>query len=194
MEVIMYTTTLSIITILAALLSKPSSAQTSEPDSVLLAPHSSETQLIMPVTYKNAMIGNPGAAKPSADQPAGSGVSGWPPIRFVRSNNISKSISRVSLFTRNDRFSSAIYAPMREVNNALSFVGTALQTQWEDSMVAWIQTLSLLARRQINTDLSYSIRVDDHSKFDSVISYRLDPASNQGKPSAMVSLQYHARF
>jgi hypothetical protein len=193
MEVIMYTTTLSIIAILAALLSKPSSAQTSEPNSVLLAAHFSEAQLVMPVTYKNAMT-EPRAAKPSADQFAGSKASRWPAIRFVRGNNISKSISRVNLFTRSDRFSSAIYAPMRKVNNALSFMGTVLQTQWEDSMVAWIQTLSLLARRQVNADFSYSMRVDDHSRFDSIVSYRLDPATNQGKPSAIASLQYHSRF
>jgi hypothetical protein len=185
----MYTATLSIIAILTALLSKPSSAEMSESSPTLPG-----TQSVVSVTYKNSIARNSMITKASTDQSVEAVTSGSPNIIAVRGNNMSMSISRVALFARNDHFSSAVYAPMQNVNHALSLIGTVFQTRIEDSMVTWIQALSLLAKRQINTELSYSIQVNDYSKLDSVISYRLDPNTNDGKPKAIASLQYHIKL
>lgn len=191
----MYTVTLSVIAILAAFLSKPSAAQASGANSIL---DMGAPPIVMSVTYKNLAAQNFGTEKSSASpSPASVAVAvavAGPSHRSIHKNSMSTSIDRANMLTGNDQFSSTIYAPMQGVNNVLSLVEAAFHSSLDDTLIAWIQALSVIARRQINTELAYSVKVSKTSKFDSVLSYKLDPGSDSGKPTVIASLQYHAKF
>ena len=112
----------------------------------------------------------------------------------VHTNTMSMEASRTGMVMGGDHASMAIYAPMQAVNGALSVVGYVSQSRLDDSSVTLAQAMSLVARRQINTELKYSVEMSSYSKFDSAITYRLNPDHDPGKTGAVVSLRYNLKF
>lgn len=112
----------------------------------------------------------------------------------IRSNALSMNIPLTGVVMSNDRASFSVYAPMQSVNGALSFAGYVSQSRLNDSLVTLVQALSYAAKRQINTEFAYSAKVDKYSKFDSAITYRLNPGSASDKPDVVVSVRYSVKF
>lgn len=112
----------------------------------------------------------------------------------IRTNVLSMKIPLTGAVMSNDRASFSVYAPMQSVNGALSLAGYVTQSRLNDSLVNLAQVLSFAARRQINTEFAYSVNVDRHSKFDSAITYRLNPDSASDRPDVVVSVRYRVKF
>ncbi len=115
-------------------------------------------------------------------------------VIFVRGNSLRGEVIHNGMLLNNDSIHSTIYVPMRGVNNALSLVGTAMQSKLADSLVTLVQAMSLVARRQVNTELSYTVPINSYSRVDSAIIYRLHLDSNSGNTEIMASLRYTSRF
>ena len=112
----------------------------------------------------------------------------------IRTNALSITFPRTGIIMENDRASLSIYAPMQSVNGALSFAGYVSQSRMNDSLVKLAQVLSFAARRQINTEFAYSVNVNKYSKFDSIITYRLNAGADSGKSDVVVGVRYDIKF
>ena len=112
----------------------------------------------------------------------------------IRTNAMSLTIPRTGIFVNNDQASFSVYAPMHSVNGALSFAGYVSQSRMNDSLVMLVQALSFAAKRQINTEFSYSVKLDKNSRFDSAISYSFSPSSSLEKSGVVVSVRYNVKF
>lgn len=112
----------------------------------------------------------------------------------IQTNAASVTFPHTGIFTRNDRAAFSAYAPMQTVNGALSFAEFVSQSPMDDSTVALIQLLSLAVKQQINTELKYSLKVDNHRSFDSAITYRLNLGADTDKPDLIVSMRYNIKF
>lgn len=112
----------------------------------------------------------------------------------IRTNALSITFPRTGIAMENDRASLSIYAPMQSVNGALSFAGYVSQSRMNDSLVKLAQVLSFAARRQINTEFSYAVNMDKYSKFDSIITYRLNAGADSGKSDVVVGVRYNIKF
>lgn len=112
----------------------------------------------------------------------------------IRSNALNMETSRTGMVMSDDHASLAAYAPMQTVNGALTLAGYVSRSRPDDSLVTLIQILSLAARRQINTEFKYSVKINGYSKFDSFITYRLNPASDPNKSGAAAGLRYNIKF
>lgn len=187
----------STFAVLAAFLSMPSLAQPFEANPVSDVSPSPMSQQMSPVVYKNAAAENQLAGTLSVDQASGLGreVNTSLKVKFFRVDGLSMTNSRSNMFSRNDRASFTVNAPMPAVNGALSFVGTVYQAPFDSSTTKWIQVLSLVATRKINVEFAYSAKVSRYSSFDSVIAYRLHPATDSEKSSEVVaSFKYGIKF
>lgn len=112
----------------------------------------------------------------------------------IHTNALSMVIPRAGVVMGNDRASFSVYAPMQSVNGALSFAGYVSQSRLNDSLVTLAQVLSFAAKRQINTEFAYFVKVDRYSKFDSAITYRLNSNSDSGKHDVVVGVRYSVKF
>jgi hypothetical protein len=112
----------------------------------------------------------------------------------IHTNALSMTVPGTAIFSGNDHGSFRVYAPMQTVNGALSVVGYVSESRVDDSLVKLAQILSFAAKQQINAEIAYSLRVDRRSNFDSVITYRLNPASDSEKSGAAVSMRYSIKF
>jgi len=112
----------------------------------------------------------------------------------IHINTLNVTIPRTGIFMGNDRVSFSIYAPMQAVNNTLSFAGYIAQARMDESLVTSIQVLSLVAKRQINTKLKYSVKIDNHSHFESAITYKFNPSTDSGKSDIAASVRYTINF
>lgn len=110
------------------------------------------------------------------------------------SNALSGEVRRIGFITRNDRLRTSVYAPMRQVNNALSLVGTALQTKLADPLVTLVQAVSLVSRRNVNAEVSYEMDVNRYSRVASSLVYRLHPDAASGSSDIVASMTYSSRF
>lgn len=112
----------------------------------------------------------------------------------IHANTMSMEASRTGMVMGGDHASMAIYAPMQAVNGALSVAGYISQSRLDDSSVTLAQALSLVARRQINTELKYSVEMSSYSKFDSFITCRLNPSHDSDKAGVAAGLRYNLKF
>ena len=112
----------------------------------------------------------------------------------IHSNALSLNIPRTGLLMANDNALLSVYAPMKTVNGALSLAGYVSESRVDDSVVRLVQVLSLLATRQINAELKYSVRLDSHSSVDSAVFYRLNLGSDAINSGPVVSVRYHIKF
>ncbi|MBI3903019.1 MAG: hypothetical protein HY306_08805 [Nitrosomonadales bacterium] len=181
---------ISITTLLMAFPAKSSAAST------LAAPPLVDTMLSASVVYKNTLTEKPMEGKASLNQlpTLGNVASTILEIKHVNCNPLSMETSRSGLVSSKDSLSFKTYAPMQSVNNTLSVAGTLLQSQLNDSFIAWTQVLSLIAKKQVNTELSYSMKTNGRGKLDSSIVYRLNPDTNPGKSDVMASIRYSIKF
>lgn len=126
------------------------------------------------------------------EPPPGSAVMAKPPLitKNTRTSNLSMGVSRAGIFQINDLVSFTVYAPTQAVNNALTFAKSVFASPLDGYLAGWIQGLSLIARRQINTEFAYSVKMDRYSKLDSAITYRLNP----GNSDVAASLRYSIEF
>jgi hypothetical protein len=191
----MYSVKLNIIVILAALSPMSLSAQTYDSKAELAASSFTGMQPIVSVVYKTTAV-NPSVERGAAGQPPDfeNKENMLPSARSIRTNNLGMGVYRTDIFTLNDRASFKIYAQTQAVNGVLSFAKAVSKSRLDDALTPWIQGLSLLAKRQINTELTYTLKVNNSSKFDSSIIYRLNPNTDSGKSDVVASLRYHARF
>lgn len=112
----------------------------------------------------------------------------------IRTNVLSMNIPFQGIVMENDRASLSVYAPMQSVNGALSFAGYVSQSRMDDSLVKLIQVLSFAARRQINTEFAYSVKAGKNGKFDSTITYRLNPSADSGRSDVVFGVRYSIKF
>lgn len=112
----------------------------------------------------------------------------------IKTNAASVTFPHTGVFTRNDRAAFSAYAPMQAVNGALSFAEFVSQSPLDDSAVALVQVLSLAVKQQINTELKYSVKVDNHRSFDSAITYRLNLGADTDRPDVVVRMRYNIKF
>lgn len=112
----------------------------------------------------------------------------------IRTNVLSMNIPLKGIVMENDRASFSVYAPMQSVNGALSFAGYVSQSRMDDSLVKLVQVLSFAARRQINTEFAYSVKTGKNDKFDSTITYRLNPSSDSDRSDVVVGVRYSVKF
>lgn len=170
-----------------------------EPDGLnsAIAPHSVlRAQFAPPVKNTNPISGNLTSIGSSAIYipDLGESTNTRSKIISVHSYSLSGGIGGSGMLANNDHVYSSIYVPMQGVNNALSIVETALQSKLADSLVTLVQAIFLVAKRQENSELSYSVGVNDYSRIDFTISYRLHPGINSLDSEAMASLRYNSRF
>lgn len=193
---IVKTLVLVAFSVLAAISSAPSLAQLIENPQAQALTSATLREYMAPVVYRNAAIENPLAGDPVADQAPSlaNGAKASRKLRVIRTRDMSVAGYRSNMFTRDDRASFTVNAPMPAVNGALTFAGTALQVQLDDTLTTWVQLLSLAATRKINAELAYAARIDKDSRFDSVIAYKLRPNSGSGKPVVVASIRYGIRF
>lgn len=187
---------LSIIAILAAFSAVPSLAQSPDLVPALASTSYTYAQSLAPVVYENPMVTKSAHREVAVGQTPDPEVTAktlWNAFG-VRASALNMEASRTDMVISSDHTSLAAYAPMQAVNGALSFAGLVSQSQLDDSLVTWIQILSLATRRQINTEFKYSVKVSNHSKFDSFITYRLNPASDPNRSSAAAGLRYNIKF
>jgi hypothetical protein len=83
---------------------------------------------------------------------------------------------------------------MQGINNALSLVETAIQSKLADSLITFVQALTMVAKRQVNTELTYSVNINNYSRVDSGIIYRLHPIMDSGNSEILASLRYSSKF
>ena len=183
----------SLFPVLAALLSMPSFAQTFEADPVSDVFPSAMTQHLPSGTYKNAAVENQLAGMDTFPG-FGNGTSASLNVKLFRVDSLGMTNFRSNMFSKNDRASFTANAPMPIVNGTLCFVGTVFQTPLDSSVIKWIQVLSLVATQKINASFTYSAKVDKYSSFDSVITYRLHPATDLGRSDVIASFQYRIKF
>lgn len=186
----------SVFAVFAVLLSMPLLAQSFGANPVSDTSPSAMPQHIPSVVYKNAATANQLAGTISVDQTAGfgEGQNTSLRVRFFRANGLSMENSRSNMFIKDDHASFTVNAPTPLVNGALSFVGTVYQTPVDSSVTKVLQVLSLVATRRINAEFSYSAKVNKYSSFDSVIAYRLHPATDSGKSDVVASVRYGIKF
>jgi hypothetical protein len=193
LEVVMKLIISSIFPVLAALLSIPSFAQTLRIDPVSDIFPLAMTQYIPSVVYKNAAAENQLAGVDTIPG-FGNGTNASLNVKIFRVDVLGMTNSRINMFSRNDRASFTANAPMPIVNRTLCFVGTVFQTQLDSSVTKWIQVLSLVATQRINASFTYSAKIDKYSSFDSVMTYRLHPATDLGRTDVVASFQYRIKF
>lgn len=152
--------------------------------------------LITTVVYRNAANNSMWLEERPVDQVSSlrDAARDWLRATTIRTNALSLSIPRTGVITANDSASFTVYAPMKTVNGALSLAGYVSESRVDDSVVRLVQVLSLIAKRQINTELKYSVKLDSHSNFDSALSYRLDPGADSGSSGVAVSMRYSIKF
>lgn len=112
----------------------------------------------------------------------------------IRDNAMSLTIQRSDVIRPDDRAVFSIYAPMQKVNGALSLAGFVSQSRINDSMVTLAQAVSALATRQVNAELTYSVKEDSRSNLDSVIAYRWGAGGDSGRSGVVVSVRYSVKF
>ena len=187
----------SIFSVLAAIVAMPSLAQSFGADPVTSASSTAMQQHIPSVVYKSAATENKLAGTLSVDQVPGLGneENKSSKVKFFRPDRLGMTNFRSNMFIKNDRTSFTLSAPMPAINGMLSLVGTVYQTPLDGSATKWIQVLSLAATRRINAEYAYSAPINKYSRLDSVIAYRLHPATGSGKSSDVAaSLQYSVKF
>lgn len=182
--------------VMAALSAAPSLAQPSDSPPTVSFISYADTKAVALVTDENPVVISPLQEKATTEQAysfAGSVRDRWN-ATSIRTNAMSMEISRTGLVVNNDRASLLIYAPMQAVNGALSFVGFASQSRLNDSSVNLIQALSLVAKRQVNAELRYSVMTNSYGKLDSLISYRLNSNSDPDSGGVTIGLRYNIGF
>ena len=184
---------LSVISVFAGLLSMSSLAQSFEANPLPDVSSSAMTQYIPSVVYKNAAAENQLAGADTIPG-FGNGTNASLNVKLFRVDSLGMTNFRSNMFSKNDRASFTANAPMPIVNGTLCFVGTVFQTPLDSSVIKWIQVLSLVATQKINASFTYSAKVDKYSSFDSVITYRLHPATDLGRSDVIASFQYRIKF
>ena len=187
---------LRITAILAMLSAISPLAQSSDFAPLLVAAPYTDAQSVASVVYENSMARNPLPGGVATDQTfnyGGTAKALWNAAR-VRTNALNMEVSRTDMVMSNDHASLAIYAPMQAVNVALSFAGYVAQSRLDDSSVTRVQVLSLVAQRQINAELKYSVKTNSYSKFDSFITYKMSPDSDPSKAGASAGVRYNIKF
>lgn len=179
------------ISIVVALSSAPSLAQQLEAAHAQTTASAAMQEKVAPVIYKNAAIENLTIEQAST---IAESANTSQKLRAFRAADMKVASQRCNTFAANDRLSFTINAPTPRVNGALTLVGTALQTEVNESVSAWAQVLSLVATRKINAEFAYAARIDKNSSFDSVIAYKLHQNSVSGKPVVVASIKYGVRF
>ena len=186
----------SITAILAVFSVIPSLAQPSDFPPPLATTSYTNAQFVTPAVYENSATKNPSPGWAILNQTPDHGSSAktlWDAAR-IRTSTLNMEISRTDMVTGNDHASLTTYAPMQAVNGALSFAGYVSQSRMDDSWVTWIQILSLAAKQQINTEFKYSVKMSSYSKFDSVITYRLNRNPDLNRASVIAGLRYNIKF
>jgi len=187
----------SVFSVVAVLWAMPSLAQSFGTDPVSVTSSPAMPQHISSVVYKSAATENQLSGTLPVTQVPGLGdeASKSSKVKFFRPDRLGMTNSRNNMLIKNDRTSFSLNAPMPAVNGVLSFVGTVYQTPLDGSATKWIQVLSLAATRRINAEYAYSAPINKYSRLDSVIAYRLHPATGSGKSSDVAaSLQYSIKF
>lgn len=151
------------------------------------------SQSAHPAWYKNTAL-RAGENHPGQVSSFGAMAKDLLKITSIRTNAASVTFPHTGIFTRNDRAAFSAYAPMQAVNGALSFAEFVSQSPLDDSTVALIQILSLAVKQQINTELKYSLKLDNHRSFDSAITYRLNLGADTDRPDLVVSMRYNIKF
>lgn len=153
----------------------------------------SGSQSAHPAWYKNTVL-RAGKNYPGQVSNFGAVAKDLLEVTSIQTNAASVAFPHMGIFTRNDRATFSAYAPMRAVNGALSFAEFVSQSPLDDSTVALIQVLSLAVKQQINTELKYSLKLDNHRSFDSAITYRLNLGADTDRPDVVVSMRYNIKF
>lgn len=186
----------SVFTVLAVLLSMPALAQSFGADPVSAASSSTMPQHISSVVYMNAATENQlaGTVSVGTITDFGDGTSTSLKVKFFRADSLGMTNSRSDMFSGNDRASFTVNAPMPLVDGALSLAGTVYQAPVDSTVSKWTQVLSLVVTRKINAEFAYSAKINKYSSFDSVIAYRLHPATDSGRSDVLVSVKYGIKF
>jgi len=175
-----------IIAVLTAFFAMPSLAQPYDLADKLAASPRSGKQPIASVVYKRNLL----AGKVLVGQPPGNMAAPLWDAKNLRISNLSVGGKRTGMFVINDHASFTVYAPTQAVNGALCFARAVSRSSPDNSLTMWIQGLSLVARRQVNTELAYSVTTAGRGRFDSAITYRLNPNTASGNPDVVASLRY----
>lgn len=152
-------------------------------------------QPVSPEAYRNA-AGENQAETLSVDQASSFGGGGNASLKRMafRTNDLGVTNSRDNMLVKNDRASFTLNAPMPAVNGALGFAGIVNQAPLDSSLVKWVQVLSLVATRKINAELAYSAKINNYSRFDSAITYRMHPDAGSGESGVAASFKYSVSF
>lgn len=183
--------------VVAALSSMPSSAQPIEPDPAQASTSVFMTQHVPSGAYRDDAAENQATETLPVDQGSGFGGVGGnasPGRMSFRANDLSMTNFRDNLLVRNDRASFTVKAPMAAVNGTLGFAGIVNQAPLDSSLIKWVQVLSLVATRKINAELAYSAKINNYSRFDSAITYRLRPDVAAGESDVVASFKYSVSF
>ena len=188
----------SFIALLVSFLPIVSSAATVIPDGTfILSPSPERFSISVKANSSDKSSGvKPAIASPSAMYIPNLGEVTHNQIKFicVCSNSLSGTINHSGLLVNNDHINSSIYVPMQGINNALSLVETAIQSKLADSLITFVQALTMVAKRQVNTELTYSVNINNYSRVDSGIIYRLHPIMDSGNSEILASLRYSSKF
>jgi hypothetical protein len=195
-EDVMNTLISRIFLVLAALLPMSSLAQPFETGPAQPSASVFMPQAALPEAYKNVAGENQAAETLSVDQASSFGGGGNASLRRMvfRTNDLSVTNFRDNMLVKNDRASFTVNAPMPAVNGALGFAGIVSQAPLDSSLIKWVQVLSLVATRKINAELAYSAKINNYSRFDSAITYRMRPDAGSGESGVVASFKYSVSF
>ena len=115
-------------------------------------------------------------------------------VRILRVEDLNMVSSRSNIFLGADQVSFVVSAQTSAANRGLSLVSTAYQAPLNATMSKWIQILSLVSTRKINAEFVYSVKVSKSSKFESIISCNLHPATDTGRADVVARFQYGIKF
>ena len=179
-------------------LSPISSMALSAPDTASASPFSPASDSASSAAYQNATADN--RPENNAAENSASGADGTEGflgrIKNGRIDNPGVEFVRTGKRTRKSDASTSlkVYAPMEKVNRALTVAKAIPGSSLNDTQAAWIQTLLLAGKQQINTELAYSVKVGDHGNLESAITYRVHPDTATGKSDTVASVRYSTRF
>ncbi len=186
-----------IIAVLFGLLPSASSAETLDPYMVFTYQSALRASIATPAGINGPVSGKAAVVEHSISVYIPD-LAEAPHARFrgflVRSNSFRNEDYHKGMLFAHDSIHTTIYVPVQGVNNVLSLVGTVTQTRVADSVVTMMQALSLIARRQVNTELAYTVPINRNSRIDSAVVYKLHPDSSSGDSEFNASLRYKAWF
>ena len=179
------------ISVVAVMLFIPSLAQSVEGDS-----SAGVTTLYIPTAEYRGMHTGAGVDAVFENMIPSPELAGREPsrIKIYRAEGLSMANTGSNMLLRDDSFYFTTKAMTSNVNGILSFISTARQSKLDDSTTRWIQVLSLLATREINTELAYSVPLSRSSSIDSNISCNLRIVSGTGAADMAAHIRYNFKF